>query len=98
LPTRQRVRSWRVGKIAQPRAIKNRGAGQFCEGIATSARSRGRGNPDFAKLDGLSMGKVWIPASAGMSGWRGFVFFRSFLHTLYDPAPVARYIKAARQG
>jgi hypothetical protein len=44
------------------------------------------------------MGKVWIPASAGMSGWRGFVFFRSFLHTLYDPAPVARYIKAARQG
>jgi ABC-type Fe3+ transport system substrate-binding protein len=29
------------------------------------------------------MGKVWIPASAGMSGWRGFVLFRSFLHTLF---------------
>jgi hypothetical protein len=29
------------------------------------------------------MGKVWIPASAGMSGWRGFVFSRSFHHTLY---------------
>jgi hypothetical protein len=28
------------------------------------------------------MGKVWIPTEAGMSGWRGFVFFRSFLHTL----------------
>src|SRR5580692_5688980 len=54
-----------------------------CEGIATSARSRGRGNLDFAKLPGLSMGKVWIPASAGMSGWRGFVLFRSFLHTLF---------------
>src|SRR5260370_2659394 len=33
-------------------------------GIATSAHSRGRGNPDFAKLHGLSMGKGWFPASA----------------------------------
>jgi hypothetical protein len=41
------------------------------------------------------MGKVWIPASAGMSGWRGFVFFRSFRHTLYARHDLSKFASAA---
>src|SRR5258708_18820038 len=33
-----------------------------------AVRPRGRGDPAFAHRETLEFGKVWIPASAGMSG------------------------------
>jgi len=62
-----------------------------CEEI-TPVRPRGRGDPDFAQAKACVLGKIWIPASAGMSGWR-------FLHTrIRGGKPTLAFARACFSG
>jgi hypothetical protein len=73
--------SWRKCLGSRPRF-------RACEGIATSAHSRGRGNPDFAKSPAFDWAKAGSPLPRGRTV--------RFLHTLFRAACVFRKTACAR--